>query len=406
MVKLDNQKQTDSIEQNKNILRAMKQHLIALVDCDSFFVSCERVDNTSLCGKPVCVMTGGGSKGIIVSRSKEAKALGIKMGAPYFQVQKTHPQAICLPARHRRYSEISHQVMNTLRSFTPDVEEVSIDEAYVDLTGLDAVYKISYQELIKKIRQTVWQKNKIPVSVGLSTSKTLAKLASDKAKSAGGIYIIRPEEILESIGNDNINEICGIGRCNSQNLGFNGIFTVKDFLAQDNAWIKMALGIRGLNLKFELSGLAVSPVDTTLQAPQSIQDTKSFTDFSDNLEFLQAELGIHAHNAAQKLRHWNGFCAEVGVLLRTKDFKVSMLFTKLPATNSDFAIKTAATELLKHLYKPKTLYRSIGVELRKLSYFETQQSLFENLHREDDKLSKVVDELEQKFGRGIVKIGA
>lgn len=383
----------------------MKQHAIALIDCDSFFVSCERVDNPALCGKPVCVMTGGGSKGIIVSRSKEAKLLGIKMGAPYFQVQKTYPQAICLPARHRRYAEISRQVMNIIKTFSPDVEEVSIDEAYIDLTGLNNVYKTSYNELINKIRQTILTKTKIPVSIGLSTSKTLAKLASDKAKSTGGIYTIKPENILESIGDNDIKEICGIGRNNSRKLNFDGVFTVRDFLQKDNAWIKMVLGIRGLNLKFELSGINTSPVNPVLQAPQSIQDTKSFADFTDNHNFLAAELNLHIHNAAQKLRLWNGYCSEIGVILRTKDFTTTALYTELAATNSDFSLKSAAAALLSRLYKPKSLYRSIGVELRKLSYFETQQSLFENLHREDDKLSKVVDELEQKFGRGIIKIG-
>lgn len=383
----------------------MKQHAIALIDCDSFFVSCERVDNPALCGKPVCVMTGGGSKGIIVSRSKEAKLLGIKMGAPYFQVQKTYPQAICLTARHRRYAEISRQVMNTIKTFSPDVEEVSIDEAYIDLTGLNNVYKTSYNELINKIRQTILTKTKIPVSIGLSTSKTLAKLASDKAKSTGGIYTIKSENILESIGDNDIKEICGIGRNNSRKLNFDGVFTVRDFLQKDNAWIKMVLGIRGLNLKFELSGINTSPVNPVLQAPQSIQDTKSFADFTDNHNFLAAELNLHIHNAAQKLRLWNGYCSEIGVILRTKDFTTTALYTELAATNSDFSLKSAAAALLSRLYKPKSLYRSIGVELRKLSYLETQQSLFENLHREDDKLSKVVDELEQKFGRGIIKIG-
>ena len=384
----------------------MKPHIIALIDCDSFFVSCERVDNPALQNQPVCVMTGGGSKGIIVSRSKEAKLLGIKMGMPYFQVQKTYPQAVCLPARHHRYAEISRQVMSVIKTFTPDVEEVSIDEAYADLTGLDAVYKTSYADLINKIRRQILTKTKIPVSIGMSTSKILAKLASDKAKSTGGLYIINPENIMETIGDDNIDEICGIGRNNTRRLNFDGVFTVRDFLQQDNAWIKMALGIRGLNLKFELSGIATSPVDPNPKAPQSIQDTKSFADFTDNYDFLSAELNIHVHNAAQKLRRWNGFCAEIGVMLRTKDFNTTALYTELAATNSDFALKSAAATLLSRLYKPKSLYRSIGVELKKLAYQETQQSLFENLRHEDDKLSKIVDELEQKFGRGIVKFGA
>jgi nucleotidyltransferase/DNA polymerase involved in DNA repair len=105
----------------------MIQHIIALIDCDSFYVSCERKDNPSLQEKPVCVMTGGGNKGIIVSRSKEAKALGIKMGAPFFQVKDKFPQAIYIPARMNRYNEISNEVMNTIKTFSPDVEVTSVD---------------------------------------------------------------------------------------------------------------------------------------------------------------------------------------------------------------------------------------------------------------------------------------
>ena len=163
----------------------MKEHVIALVDCDCFFVSCERVDNPGLNGKAVCVTTGATSKGIVVSRSNEAKALGIKMGAPMFQIQDKYQNVYYIPARHERYSEISKQVMNVLREFSPDVKEVSIDEAYVDLTGFSKLYKLKYVDLIKKIRQTILEKVKVPVSIGLSTSKTLAKLASDKAKKTG-----------------------------------------------------------------------------------------------------------------------------------------------------------------------------------------------------------------------------
>ena len=109
------------------------KRIIALIDCDCFFVSCERVKKTELQGQPVCVMTGGGDKGIIVSRSKEAKALGVKMGEPYFKTKVEHPTAICIPAHHDLYQEISHQVMNTIRDFTPDVEVVSVDEAFADV---------------------------------------------------------------------------------------------------------------------------------------------------------------------------------------------------------------------------------------------------------------------------------
>ena len=129
----------------------MRQRIIALVDCDSFFVSCERKDNPDLQGKPVCVMTGGGNKGIIVSRSREAKALGIKMGAPYFQIKDVYKDAICIPARMYRYSQISKQVMEIIKEFSPDVEVTSVDEAYIDLTGLAKAQNTTYTEIIKTI---------------------------------------------------------------------------------------------------------------------------------------------------------------------------------------------------------------------------------------------------------------
>ena len=141
--------------------------------------------------------------------------------------------------------------------------------------------------------------------------------------------------------------------------------------------------------------------------PQSIQDTKSFEDFTDNLQFLHNQLNYHVHSASQKLRRWNGFCGEIGVILRTKDFNTTALYAKPEnATNSDFTLRDIAGKLLNQLYRPKSLYRSVGVELRKLSYNEEiQQSLFETLRHDDDKLSRILDDLEDKFGKDVVKLG-
>lgn len=384
----------------------MRQHIIALVDCDCFFVSCERKDNPNLQDKPVCVMTGGGSKGIIVSRSKEAKALGIKMGQPYFQVKPQFPNAICIPARHHRYSEISRQVMDTIKTFSPDVEVTSVDESYIDLTSLDKVYQCTYTDIIKNIRKTIWDKVGIPASIGLSCSKTLAKLASDKAKSNNGIFVIRPDKILDVIGDMPIDDVCGIGHKNSEHLKYNGIFTIKDFVTRDNAWIRKALGINGLNLKSELTGIATSLVNSEQTAPQSIQDTSSFEDFTQNLYYLEHELNTHIHTACQKLRKWNGYCGCVEVMLRTKDFKYYTTEMKLPnPTNGDQEVRNVAVRLLKQLYRPNLLYRSTGITLKNLTYNQIQQSLFEEVKPHDDKLSRIVDKLEAKFGRGIVKAG-
>ena len=385
----------------------MIQYIIALIDCDSFYVSCERKDNPSLQEKPVCVMTGGGNKGIIVSRSKEAKALGIKMGAPFFQVKDKFPQAIYIPASMNRYNEISNEVMNTIKTFSPDVEVTSVDEAYIDLTGLNKVHKSTYTDIIKNIRQTILDNVGIPTSIGLSCSKTLAKLASDKAKVNDGIFVIRPDKIIATIGDIEIEDVCGIGRKNSEHMKFNGIFKIKDFINKDNAWIRKAFGITGLNLKSELTGIATSLVNSEPSLPQSIQDTKSFEDFTQNLDYLEHELSNHVHTSCQKLRRFNGFCQSIEVMLKTKDFKYYAIDTKFAnPTNSDREVKAAAISLLRSLYRSNLIYRSTGITLKNLTYGdEIQQSLFETLTPHDDKLSHIVDELEAKYGKGIVKTG-
>jgi len=385
----------------------MRQHIIALVDCDCFYVSCERKDNPDLQGKPVCAVTTTSNKGIVLSRSKEAKALGIKMGAPMFQIKDKYPACHYIPARHHRYNEISKQVMDTIKTFSPDVEVTSVDEAYIDLTSLDKVYHSTYTDIIKKIRQTIWDKVGIPVSIGLSCSKTLAKLASDKAKTNNGIFVIRPDKILDIIGDMPIDDVCGIGRKNSEHMKFSGIFTIREFIEKENGWIRQAFGINGLNLKSELTGIAASLVNSEQTAPQSIQITRSFEDFTQNLEYLEHELNGHVHEACQKLRRWNGFCSEIEVMLRTKDFKYLAIETKLAnPTNSDQEVREVASRLLKGLYKPNLIYRSTGVTLKNLAYGnQIQQSLFEETKPHDDKLSHLVDELEAKYGRGIIKTG-
>lgn len=385
----------------------MKQRVIALIDCDSFYVSCERKDNPSLEHKPVCVMTGTKNKGIIISRSQEAKDLGIKMGMPYFKIKDTHKNVICIPARMERYEEISSEVMQIINTFSSDIEITSIDEAYIDLTGLNRLYHTSYTNIIKNIRQTILAKTGIPVSIGLSCSKILAKLASDKAKNNAGIFVIHPDEIINVIANIGIGEICGIGYKNSQRMQFNGIFTVNDFITQDNRWIRNVFGINGLCLKHELCGMATSLVNSKPSAPQSIQDSRSFEDFSSSLEFLRHNLNIHIHKACQKLRYWNGFCTGIEIILKTKDFRYSTSGTKFPSpTNSDFVIKKSASQLLEMLYKPNVMYRSIGITLKQLTYGENKQlSFFETMHNHDDKLSHAIDNLEKKFGYGIVKNG-
>lgn len=384
-----------------------KEYVIALVDCDCFFVSCERVDNPNLNGRAVCVVTNTTNKGIVLSRSNEAKALGIKMGQPMFQLNGRHLDCFYIPCRHKRYAELSRQVMAVLREFSPDVEDVSVDEAFLDLTGMSKIYGVSYEKLAHQIRQRVFEKTKIPVSIGVSTSKTLAKLASDKAKKNGGVFIIAPKKIREILSAVKLDEVCGISHQTVKNFYKKGVFELNEFLDKDPAWVRQALGITGERLRYELSGVCVSPVNAVEQAPQSIQDTRSLVDFTGSLEMLERCLPCHIHRSSQKLRKWDGYCAVLSVMLRTKDFKVHEAEIKLPnPTNSEQTLLRQAHILIKKIYNPRVLYRSVGVTLKNLTFGKVQQgSLFDSVRPEDDKLSHLIDELEQRYGKQVVKLG-
>ena len=312
------------LEENKNIsdnVDMARKHIIALVDCDSFFVSCEQAANPELKGKPVCVMSARGQ--CVISRSKEAKRLGIRMGMPYFQIEGQMKKAIFINANHELYSQMSQKVMSVLKTFSPKVEIYSIDEAFIDLTGLERLYHRNYLEIAKMIREEIQIKADIPVSIGLSSSKTLAKLASDKAKNLDeGVYLIGSRKIIPVLEKTSIDEICGIGKNLSAMFRKNGILTAYELVSQDDLWINKQIGIHGLEMKHELLGEMVSPVSDEVKLPKSIQKTSALAKFTSDKNYLKNSLNYHIHRACVKLRKINAKCKGVSIFLRTKDFKV------------------------------------------------------------------------------------
>jgi len=378
---------------------------IALVDCDSFFVSCEQADNPALAEKPVCVITG--ENGCIVSRSAEAKKVGVKMGQPYFQAKKEFPEVFYVSARHQRYAEYSDRVMQCLRSFSPDVEVCSIDEAYLNLNSLDKLYHLDFTALAHKIRDSVRQECLIPVSIGISSSKLLAKFASDKAKAGNGVFFIQQGQLQQLLVQTEIEEICGFGRKNTAKMKMYGVFNCLEFVNHSDSWIRQHLGINGLTLKYELLGRSVRPVKKDTGKTKSIQDTAALSRFSDDKDILRASLRYHVHHASRKLRQDNLFCKTVSLMLRTKDFQVFTSNGKLPCpTNSEKEIFSLAAELLDKLYRPHLLYRSTGITLENLcGKTDFQPNLFTEPEYNDDKISRLLDELEQKFGTDVVKNG-
>lgn len=398
----------DEIQNRINNIAMAKKNVIALVDCDSFFVSCEQKVNPELKGKPVCVMSARGQ--CVISRSKEAKALGIRMGMPYFQVEGKMKEATFINASHDLYGNVSREVMSILKEFSPNVEVYSIDEAFVDLTGLERLYKKNYLEIAEMIRKEIKERVDIPVSIGVSSTKSLAKLASDKAKKLEeGIFLIGSRKILPVLERTSIDEIWGIGRNLSALLRKNGILTAYELVKQSDIWLNKQIGIRGLEMKHELLGEMVSPVSNEIKLPKSIQKTSAMAKFTSDKEYIKNSLNYHIHRACVKLRRLNAKCHGIGLMLRTKDFKVYYDKRVLnQATSFELEISDIIFEMLDELYNPNILYRSTGVTLDSFVYNnEAQLSLFANNEEETkkEKLSKCFDKLEEKFGKDIIQTG-
>lgn len=385
-----------------------EQKYIALIDCDSFFVSCERKLNPRLNAKPVCVVSG--ERGCVIARSNEAKELGIPMGHPLFMAKKEFPKAIYINANHYNYAQISNQVMAFLKNFSPTVEIYSIDEAFVDLTGLSRLYKKNYYDLAKYIRDEIAQEIGIPVSIGVSRTKTLAKLASDKSKTTEDhVYIAGKCGVTRLLKASEIGEIWGIGRRLEPKLRGHGIYTAYDYVQKNDIWLKNRFGKLGLELKYELLGNQISKISNETKLPKSIMDTKSFPEFSKDLNYLKNELMVHIHSACRKLRNADCKCKTIGVIIKTKDFRTFVEKIDLKhTTNFEFEISNFAIPILEKIFDKNEIYRSIGIILENFNTCDNEQiSLFEDNERREknEKLAKSLDKLESKFGRNIVTTG-
>lgn len=386
----------------------MKQKVIALVDCDSFFVSCEQKRNPDLKGKAVCVLSN--NDGCVISRSREAKKMGIKMGHPYFMAKKQYPKAIYLSADHDYYKEVSNRVMNIIKNFSPYAQIYSIDEAFVDLTGLTRLYKKNYYKLACFLRKKILIQEDIPVSIGVSSTKTLAKLASDKSKNIkNGVYLIGKHKISKELDTTKIEEVWGIGRRLTKKLKQYGILTASELTAKQDSWIDAKLGIHGLEMKHELTGEMVSPITNEVKLPKSIQNTRAFGIFTSDFNYIKNELNRHIHTSCRKLRFYDTKCLQIGVMLRTKDFKVSYIKQDLiAATDFELEISAIAINLLEQIFQPDVLYRSTGIILEKIGEEGTEQlSLYMDTDNKTKKenLVKCIDKLESKFGKNIIQTG-
>ena len=306
--------------------------------------------------------------------------------------------------------------MQKLYDFSPTVEKYSIDEAFIDITGCERAHKASYFEIAQKIRFSIKDEIGIDVSIGLSSSKTLAKLASEIAKSnlrkktdISGVFEINVQNMGEILRTTSINEIWGIGRNLDKTLRRHNIRSALDFINLPEDFLKRNLGKNGLDMQKELSGVSINPVSAEEEAPKSISKTASFRHFVDDKSVIKNALNHHCHLVCTQLRSQNLTAKLLVVMLRTKDFKVytNKLALDTPI-ESEFEINKEIYRLFDEIYLKGVMYRSSGVILSRIEKKKEEQLGLFNAEKKikSKNLSKAWDNIEKKYGFGSLKIGA
>jgi len=373
------------------------------MDADAFFASCEQSVNPQLKGKPVVT---GKERGIVAAASYEAKARGVKRGMRIFEVKQICPDAVILPSDYETYSLFSVRMFETLRRFSPVVEEYSIDEAFVDLTGLRQVHHGSYASIAEKIRETIEKELSITVSIGLSLSKVLAKIGS-KYRKPGGLVLIPGREIHLYLNNLPVKDVWGVGPNTSAYLGKLGINTALEFARKDEIFIQKHLHKPYIEIWHELNGRSINPVIAeSKNSYQSISKAKTFTPSSNNETFVYAQLSKNLESACIKARRHKLSAVRLIIFLRGQDFKNFAVEIKLSSPTSYPAdIFTALREGFNHIYQHDTLYRQTGVVLAGLvSEDRKQMTLFDDPVK-IEKISKIysaIDAMSEKFGKHVI----
>ena len=377
---------------------------IAHIDADAFFVACERALNPSLNGKCVAV---GKERGIITALSYEAKAKGVKRGMRSFEAKKICPGLIVIESDYESYSLFSLRMFNVIKNFSPQVEEYSIDEAFVDLSGLRRVFSCSYEEIAKKMQIAVEKELSITVSIGVSITKTLAKIAS-KLKKPKGLAVIEGRDIKNILCGINIEDVWGIGNNTSYLLKKFGVNSALDFVVKDETFIDKYLSKPYKETWLELRGNSVFGINASAKSTyKTISKAKSFYPPSGDETYLFSELTKNLENACAKARRFNLAAVKISIFLKTNDFKASGAQIKL-TTPSAFPplLINALKEGFRYIYEKAYLYRQTEIVLYLTE--NVQYSLFDDIVK-IDKIKRIydsIDDINKKFGRNSVHLAS
>jgi DNA polymerase-4/DNA polymerase V len=369
-------------------------------DGDAFFAAVEQATHPELKGLPVVT---GKERGIIACASYEAKALGIARGIPLHEAIRQCPQLIVLPSDYETYSLYSKRMFDIARRYTPMVEEYSIDEGFADLSGLRRIYHASYEDIARRIQADIRAELDLTVSMGLSLSKSLAKLAS-KFRKPAGFTAVDGRDIHVFLRQIPLERVWGFGPNTVQLLTKLGLKTAADFVAQPEAWAERLMGKVGREIWNELRGRVMSAVSTEEQAPRyTISKCKTFTSPSVDRDFVWAKLARNVESALIKARRHGLRAGLLAVALRRQDFRQEALEARLSRTTaSPHEVMPLARQLFERLFADGTTYRSTLVVLGKLeSDAARQYELFEDNVRIErlERLQEAIDEINKRYGK-------
>ncbi|MDR1742320.1 MAG: Y-family DNA polymerase [Dysgonamonadaceae bacterium] len=388
--------------------------MYALVDCNNFFVSCERVFDSRLEGKPVIVLSN--NDGCAIARSNEAKALGIKMGANYFEIEqflKRHNVQV-FSTNFVLYADMSLRVKGLLSKFCPDIEDYSIDESFLDFSGFETHFNL--KDYCTKIANTIKQGTGIPVSVGIAPTKTLAKVANKFAKKYSGyksVCLIDSEEKrIKALQKFDIGDVWGIGRRHTKRLTEMGVKTAYDFTCLSQSWVRKTMTVVGERTWRELRGEPCIKMETIQPDKQTIMVSRSFGKMVEDYETLSEAVANYTAMVAAKLRTQKSCAASLLVFIDTNYFREDLpqysrhIVMNLPvASNSTAELIRYALEGLRSVYKKGYKYKKAGVMAMEIcAQKDVQQNLFDTIDRSADKrLMQVLDDVNNKYGRNTLK---
>lgn len=389
--------------------------MFALVDCNNFYASCQRVFQPNLVGKPIVVYSN--NDGCVISRSNEAKALGVPMGAAAYQWEKFFEQngIEVFSANFALYGDMSQRVMTILNDFSPEMEVYSIDEAFIKFQGFE---HFNLQHIGESMHRRVTKGTGIPISVGIAPTKALAKVANRIAKKfpqhTNNVYLIDDEEKrIKALRWLKIEDVWGIGRKHAKRLQAIGVKTALDFTMLDDRWVQENMAIIGLRLKRDLEGKPTLDLEEA-QQKKNIAITRSFEGNHAERDFLEERISTFAVSCAEKLRLQKSCCNSVMVFIQTNRHRIDLpqynrsIVLNLPfPTNSSIEISNFALKALSVIFREGYEYKRAGVIVQDFTDEDkTQMSLFENSDERHKKLMQSIDKLNTMFGQQKIKLGS